>query len=124
MTANNIHVSIRSRHEVLDPVWLEHVRSRVLELDRFGNKIIAIDVEITYNKNPRRQAKAWHVEIKTRVDGHMILAQYEAADPERTFEKARAVMESNLRRAARRHHWSRHGKNATATVRGLQGDSF
>lgn len=120
MTANKIHLNIHSRHEVLDPDWIEHVRERVLELDRFGNKIIAIDVEVTYNKNPRRHAKAWHVEIRTRVDGHTILAEYEAADPERTFEKARAIMESNLRRAGRRHHWSRHGKSATATVRGLQ----
>jgi ribosomal subunit interface protein len=123
MTANNIHLNIHSRHEVLDPEWVQHVRERVLELDRFGNKIIAIDVEVTYNKNPRRLSKAWHVEIRTRVDGHTILAEYEAADPERTFEKARAIMESNLRRAARRHHWSRHGKKATLSVRGLQGDT-
>lgn len=114
--SNNIQLNIHRRHLELDADWLEHVRERTFELDRFGNKIIAIDVEISYAKNRRQQSHAWHVEIRTRVDGHTILAVAESSDPERTFEKARAIMESNLRRAARRHHWSRHGRKATMRV--------
>ena len=106
-------VNIHARNLDLDVVWLEHVETRVNQLDRFGNSIIAIDVEVTHNRNPRRQAKGWHVEIQTRVDGHVILAKAEAADPERAFELARQKMEANLRRAARRHHWSRHGRKST-----------
>lgn len=114
--SNTFQLNIHSRNLQLDKEWLDHVKERTNELGRFGNKIIAMDVEITHNKNHRRESHAWHVEIRTRVDGHLILARAEAADPERAFERARATMESNLRRAARRHHWSRHGRKATMRV--------
>lgn len=113
---NKLQLNIHSRNLQLDKDWLDHVKERSTELDRFGNKIIAMDVEITHNKHRRRESHAWHVEIRTRVDGHTILAKSEAADPERAFESARAKMESNLRRAARRHHWSRHGRKSTLRV--------
>jgi ribosomal subunit interface protein len=112
-------LTIHSRHIEVDAEWLEHVRERTLELDRFGNNLISLDVEIAHNNNKRQQSHSWHVEISAAIKGHIIRATGEAADPERAFEKARAVMESNLRRAARRHHWSRHGRRATLRVANL-----
>ena len=109
-------LTIHTRHVEVDNVWLDHVRERTMDLDRFGNNIISIDVEIAHNNNKRQQSHSWHVEISAKVKGHVLRATGEAADPERAFEKSRAVMEANLRRAARRHHWSRHGRNATAKV--------
>ena len=109
-------LTIHSRHVEVDAEWVEHVRERTLELDRFGNGILTMDVEIAHNDNRRQVGHAWHVEISVSIKGHMIRATGEAADPERAFEKSRAVMEANLRRAARRHHWSRHGRNSTAKV--------
>lgn len=109
-------LKIHTRHVDVDNVWLEHVRERTMELDRFGNNIIGLDVEIAYNSNKRQQSHSWHVEISAKIKGHVLRATGEASDPERAFEKSRAVMEANLRRAARRHHWSRHGRNSTAKV--------
>ncbi len=109
-------LKIHTRHIEVDAVWLEHVEERTLELDRFGNNIISMDVEIAHNNNRRQQAHSWHVEISVKIKGHVLRSTGEAADPERAFEKSRAVMEANLRRAARRHHWSRHGRKATAKV--------
>ncbi len=109
-------LKIHSRHVDVDHEWIDHVRERTLELDRFGNNILAMDVEIAHNNNPRQTSHSWHVELSFQIKGHVIRATGEAADPERAFERARAVMESNLRRAARRHHWSRHGRKATMKV--------
>jgi len=106
-------LKIHSRHVDVDAEWLQHVRERTMELDRFGNNIVSFDVEIAHNNNPRQTSHSWHVEISVSVKGHVIRATGEAGDPERAFERSRAVMEGNLRRAARRHHWSRHGRKAT-----------
>jgi ribosomal subunit interface protein len=112
----NPTLNIHSRHVEVDAEWIEHVRERTLELDRFGNGIFSYDVEIAHNENRRQAGHAWRVEISIKIKGHLIRATGEAADPERAFESSRRIMEANLRRAARRHHWSRHGRKATTKV--------
>ena len=109
-------ITIHNRNLDANKEWLEHLRERTLLLDRFGNKIISFDVEVIHQKNPRLAAKAWNVEITARVDGAFIRATGEAPEPERAYEKSHKVMEASLRRAARRHHWSRHGRKATLKV--------
>lgn len=104
------------RHTAIDAKWLEHVEERTLQLDRFGNGITHFDVEISHNSNPSRQPMAWRVEIAAKMRKHTIRATGQAADPQRAFAEAREVMESNLRRAARKMHWSRHGRRATLTA--------
>ncbi|MEY2672713.1 MAG: hypothetical protein RL228_867 [Actinomycetota bacterium] len=109
-------ISIHNRHLEANKEWLEHLRERTLELDRFGNNIIAFDVEVAHQNNPRLAAKSWHVEITAKVKGALIRATGEASEPEKAYERAFKVMESNLRRAAKRHHWSRHGRKSTMKV--------
>lgn len=113
---SNPIITIHNRNLDANKEWLEHLRERTLKLDRFGNKIISIDVEIAHQTNPRLAAKSWHVEITAKVDGAVIRATGEAPEPEKAYERSHKVMESNLRRAARRHHWSRHGRKATMKV--------
>ena len=109
-------ISIHNRNLEANKEWLEHLKNRTKGLDKFGNNIISFDVEIDHQTNPRLSAKSWHVEITAKIPGSVIRATGEASEPERAFERAHKVMESNLRRAARRHHWSRHGRKATMKV--------
>lgn len=104
------------RHLELDAKWLEHVEERTLQLDRFGNGIRHFDVEIAHNSNPSRAPYAWRVEISAQLRKHTIRATGQAADPQRAFAQAREVMESNLRRAARKMQFSRHGRRSTLRV--------
>jgi ribosomal subunit interface protein len=113
---SNPIIVIHNRNSEANKEWLEHLRERTLKLDRFGNHIISFDVEIMHQVNPRLSSKAWHIEITAKVDGAVIRATGEASEPERAYERSFKVMESNLRRAARRHHWSRHGRKATLKV--------
>lgn len=109
-------ISIHNRSVEANKEWLEHLKDRTQKLDRFGNNIVSFDVEISHFTNPRLSAKSWHVEITAKIKGALIRATGEAAEPERAYERAHKVMESNLRRAARRHHWSRHGRKSTMKV--------
>ncbi len=109
-------IAIHNRNLDANKEWLEHLRDRTLLLDRFGNNIISFDVEVAHQTNPRLAAKSWHVEITAKIRGAVIRATGEASEPERAYERAHKVMESNLRRASRRHHWSRHGRKSTLKV--------
>lgn len=113
-------VKVHSRHMTVDADWLVHINERTLQLDRFGNGVVGFDVEITHTRNPSRHDRAWRVDLAAQLTSHVIRASAEAEDPRKAFELARDVLEANLRRAARRHHWSRHGRGSTLKVsRGL-----
>ena len=106
-------VKVHSRHMTVDADWLGHITERTQQLDRFGNGVRGFDVEIIHSRNPSRHDRAWRVELAALVDGNSIRGSAEAEDPRKAFELARDVLEANLRRAARRLHWSRHGRKAT-----------
>lgn len=104
------------RNADVDTDWLDHVEERTLQLDRFGNGIRHFDVEISHNANPSRRPTAWRVEISAQLRTNTIRATGQATDPQKAFAEAREVMEANLRRAARRMHYSRHRKQSTRKV--------
>ncbi len=73
-------ISIHNRHLEANNLeankeWLEHLRERTLELDRFGNNIIAFDVEVAHQNNPRLAAKSWHVEITAKRKSTMKVSE-------------------------------------------------
>lgn len=96
-----------------DADWLTTVKEKTAHLNRFGNNIIEMKVEFTHNNNPRQSDKAWTCVISAFIEGRMMKATGQASDEKRSFEFARETMEANLRRAARRHRYSRHGRRAT-----------
>jgi ribosomal subunit interface protein len=112
MSASTPQLTIHTRQVKVEKDLLERMQTRTAELDRFGNHILKIDVEIQHSERHRNSENSWHIEISASVRGHIIRATGEANDPGHAFEKARAIMEANLRRAARRHHWSRHGRKS------------
>ena len=115
-TSPTPRVDIHARNVALDKAWLQAISDRTLQLDRFGNGIRSFEIEVTHNPNPSRQAKAWRVEIAAHLLNHSIRATGVAAEPEPAFFEAREILESSLRRASRRMHWSRHGRRATRKI--------
>ena len=110
-------VRVQARNVAVDPHWLERVVDRVGKLDRFGNGVVSFDVEVTHNPNPSRHPAAWRVELSAKLRKHTIRATGQAPDPERAFTEAKEVLEANLRRAAKRMQFSRHGRKSTAKLR-------
>ena len=109
-------VIVRGRHLDLGEFWVEHVREKTALLARFGLGITGFDVEVLHETNPRQSSKAWLVEISARTLGEPIRAKASGDKAEVAFERARETLERQLRRAAKRRRWSRHGNGATAKV--------
>lgn len=112
-----IPVVLHSRHVKIDEARAAEMRRRTAELDRFGNNLLSFDVEIGRNFNPSVAKNAWEVEIAARARGHLLRATGRAGDWLTAFDIAHERMEASLRRAARRMHWSRHGRKSVATLR-------
>jgi ribosome-associated translation inhibitor RaiA len=114
--SSNPTIVIQANGMKFDDQWLKLVHEKTAHLDRFGNNILEFKVELTHNNNPRQSDKAWTCVISALIQGRMMKATGQASDEKRAFEFARETMESNLRRAARRHRYSRHGRKATLKV--------
>ncbi|MHB0928145.1 MAG: HPF/RaiA family ribosome-associated protein [Candidatus Nanopelagicales bacterium] len=109
-------VIVRGRHLELGEFWVEHVREKTVALARFGLGISRFDVEVTREANPRQASQAWQVEVAAITRGTPIRAKGAGEKAEIAFERARETLEHQLRRAAKRGRWSRHGSGATAKV--------
>ncbi len=118
MTENNSKptIVVHSHGMKFDAAWMDIVKEKTGHLDRFGNNIVEIKVDFAHNNNPRQNDYAWTCVISAFIQGRMMKATGQASDEKRAFEFARETMESNLRRAARRHRYSRHGRKATQKV--------
>ncbi len=109
-------VIVRGRHLDLGEFWVQHVREKTAGLARFGLGISRFDVEVLHEANPRQASKAWQVEIAAFTHGAPARAKGTGAEAEIAYERARETLELQLRRAAKRGRWSRHGTGATAKV--------
>ncbi len=109
-------VVVRGRHLELGEFWVEHVREKTAALARFGLGITRFDVEVTHEANPRQASQAWQVEVAAFTRSTPIRAKGAGEKAEIAFERARETLEQQLRRAAKRGRWSRHGSGATAKV--------
>ncbi len=109
-------VVVRGRHLELGEFWVGHVREKCLLLARFGLGITGFDVEVSHETNPRQASQAWQVEVAAFARKGPIRAKGSGEKAEIAFERARETLEEQLRRAAKRSRWSRHGSGATAKV--------
>lgn len=109
-------VVVRGRHLDLGEFWVQHVREKTAGLARFGLDISKFDVEVSHETNPRQSSNAWQVEIAAFTQGAPARAKGAGPEADVAFERARETLELQLRRAAKRGRWSRHGSGATAKV--------
>jgi len=115
-TTQQPNVVVRGRHLDLGEFWVTHVREKTLPLARFGLGVTRFDVEVVHETNPRQSSQAWQVEIAAITLGKPLRAKGAGPEAEIAFERARETLELQLRRAAKRGRWSRHGSGATAKV--------
>ena len=120
-------IVVKSRHTEVTERFKEHVVEKLSKLTRLDGKVIALDVEVSKEHNPRQASKRDRVEITCRSRGPVIRAEASADDPYAALDLAYAKIEMRLRRAAdrRRVHHGRHSPisvaNATAGLGSVNG---
>ena len=103
-------IVVKSRHTEVSERFKEHVVEKLSKLTRLDGKVIALDVEVSKEHNPRLASKRDRIEITCRSRGPVIRAEASADDPYAALDLAYAKMEMRLRKVVdrRRVHRGRH----------------
>jgi ribosomal subunit interface protein len=97
-----VDIVVRGRHLDVSDRFREHVAGKVGKVDRFGLPISHVDVEVSFEPNPRQAERAYEVELTCRGTGPVIRAEAHAPDKYAATDLALARLEERLRRAADR----------------------
>jgi ribosomal subunit interface protein len=97
-----VDIVVRGRHLDVSDRFREHVAGKVGKVDRFGLPISHVDVEVSFEPNPRQADRAYEVELTCRGTGPVIRAEAHAPDKYAATDLALARLEERLRRAADR----------------------
>ena len=112
-------IVVRGRHLEVSDRFRDHVTGKLARADRFGLTIDAIDVEVSYEPNPRQSDRAYEVEFTCRGTGPVIRAEAQAQDKYAATDAALARLEERLRRASDRRRHRRTARVAPGSAAGL-----
>ncbi len=120
-------IVVKGRRTEVPERFREHAAEKLAKLGKLDGKVIALDVELSKERNRRQSQNKDRIEITCRSRGPVIRAEACADDPYAALDLAFAKMEMRLRRAAdrRRIHRGRHTPvsvaAATATLSEMNG---
>lgn len=95
-------IVVRGRHLDVSDRFRTHVAGKLSKAERFGIPISLIDVEVSYEPNPRQADRAYEVELTCRGTGPVIRAEAHAQDKYAATDVALARLEERLRRVSDR----------------------
>jgi ribosomal subunit interface protein len=95
-----VDIVVRGRHLDVSERFRTHVTGKLSKADRFGLPINHIDVEVSYEPNPRQADRAYEVELTCRGTGPVIRAEAHAQDKYAATDVALSRLEERLRRAS------------------------
>lgn len=94
-------IVVRGRHLDVSERFRTHVTGKLSRADRFGIPISHIDVEVSYEPNPRQADRAYEVELTCRGPaGPVIRAEAHAQDKYAATDVALGRLEERLRRVS------------------------
>ncbi|MGV1004555.1 MAG: ribosome hibernation-promoting factor, HPF/YfiA family [Candidatus Nanopelagicales bacterium] len=95
-----MEIVVRGRHVVVSDRFRSHVTEKLARADKFGVPLTRIDVEVSFESNPRQAERANKVELTCLGKGPVIRAEAFAPDGYTALDLAWARLEERLRRAA------------------------
>jgi ribosomal subunit interface protein len=104
-----VDVVVKGRHYEVSDRFRAHVEEKLSKLEKYDQRIIRVDVEVSKEPNPRLADQSIRVEITIRSRGPVIRAEAAAEDLMTALDKALGRLNSQARKAADRrriHHGS------------------
>jgi ribosomal subunit interface protein len=105
-----VDIVVKGRNVEVPDHYRQLASEKLGRLERYDNKLIEIDVELSHEPNPRQTPICQRVEITAICPGPVIRSEARAKDFYSALDLALAKLENRLRRAADRrrvHHGSR-----------------
>lgn len=111
-------IVVKGRNVEVPEHYRQHVAEKLHKVERYDDKIIRIDVELSHEKNPRQSDHCQCVQITSVSRGPVVRAEACASDFYTALDGAIAKLEARLRRSAdrRRIHRGRHAPVSVAAA--------
>jgi ribosomal subunit interface protein len=97
-----VDIVVKGRNVEVPEHYRVHVAEKLDRAVRFDRKIIAVDVELLHERNPRQQDHCQRVEITCFSRGPVVRAEATARDFYSALDEAIGKLHARLRRAADR----------------------
>ena len=97
-----MEIVVKGRHCEVSDRFRSHVEEKLAKLEKYDQRVIRVDVEVTKESNPRQASQAVSVQITIRSKGPVIRAEAAAEDKMAALDFALDKMAAQMRRAADR----------------------
>ena len=94
-----MEIVVKGRHCEVSDRFRSHVEEKLARLEKYNQRIIRVDVEVSQEPNPRLASQAVRVEITIRSRGPVIRAEAAAEDKMSALDKAVERLSSQARKA-------------------------
>lgn len=112
-----MNIVIKGRNCDVPERFHDLATDKLTKLERYDQKVIKIDVEVSKEQNPRRADEAHRVELTVRSKGPIIRAEAAADDRFTALDMAMDKLTTRMRRAAGRRREKRAGgRNPTSVA--------
>jgi ribosomal subunit interface protein len=105
-----VDIVVKGHNTEVAERFRQHAVDKLGKLERFGQKVIRLDVEVSHERNPRQSDLSDRVEITCVSKGPVIRAEAAADDVYAALDRAFTKLEARLRKLADRrrvHHGNR-----------------
>ena len=115
MTApeSGMEIVVRGRNVEVPEHYQQLVAEKLAKVERYDQKLIRADVELTHEKNPRQAGNRQHVEITCRSRGPVVRAEASAEDFYKALDQAADKLERQMRQAAERRRGKRERRSGS-----------
>ncbi len=111
-----MNIVIKGRNCEVPERFHELATEKLSKLERYDQKVMTIDVEVSKEPNPRRADEAHRVELTVRSKGPIIRAEAAAEDRYTALDMAMDKLSTRMRRAADRRRAARIGGRKPVSV--------
>ena len=105
-----MEVVVKGRHCEISDRFRSHVEEKLTRLEKYDQRVIRVEVEVSQESNPRLADQQVRVEITIRSKGPVVRAEAAAEDKMSALDKAVDRLSGQARKASDRrriHHGSR-----------------
>ncbi len=111
-----MNIVIKGRNCEIPERFHDLATEKLSKLERYDQKVITVDVEVSKEPNPRRADEAHRVELTVRSKGPSIRAEAAADDRYAALDMAMDKLSNRMRRAAERRRAARTGGRNPVSV--------
>lgn len=116
-----MEIVVKGRHCEVSDRFRAHVEEKIARLEKYDQRIIRVDVEVSQEANPRMADQATMVEITIRRRGPVVRAEAAAEDKMTALDKALDRLQTQVRKAADRRRVHHGARNPTSLSQAMAG---